>query len=117
MQESAYIQHDCSHFKPDEWPFEDPENVAAICCRHVLDGSDILRVTHDEEDGCWQILCGNSHMEEDGRVVCLGCMAKLDQTLLELSDLPLGWCADRNSKSEPWQRGINPPVCEDKAVG
>lgn len=34
-----------------EWPFADPQNVAAICCAHVLEGMPVLRVTHDEDDG------------------------------------------------------------------
>lgn len=94
-------------FKLGGWPFDDPENVAAICCRHVLNGSEILHVTHDEDDGCWQILCGDSHVQEDAKVVCLGCMVKRDETLLELADLPLGWCADRDNRDSPWERAID----------
>lgn len=94
-------------FPHGEWLFDDPENVAAICCRHVLEGKAILRVTHDEDDGSWQILCGEQHEQEDARVVCLGCMVKRDATLLEVSGLPLGWCADRDSKSQPWEWSVN----------
>ncbi len=94
--------------KTGEWPFADPENVAAFCCRHILDGRPILRVTHDEEDGAWQILCGDdSHVSEDGRLVCLGCMVKRDESLVPLADLPLGWCADRQDADSPWIREIN----------
>jgi hypothetical protein len=96
-------------FKLGEWTFADPENVAAICCRHILEGKDILRVAHDEEDGCWQILCGESHVGEDANVVCLACMVKRDNTVLELADLPLGWCADREDTNSPWERAVNPP--------
>jgi hypothetical protein len=93
-----------------DWAFDDPENVAAICCAHVLEGTrPILRVTHDEDDGCWQILCGSDHNDSDGRVVCLGCMVRRDLSLVTLSDLPLGWCADRESPDQPWVRSINPP--------
>ena len=94
-------------FRQGEWTFSDPENFAAICCRHVLEGSTILRVTHDEDDGCWQILCGDVHATEDAKVVCLACMVKRDGSLLELADLPLGWCADRRSKESPWERSAN----------
>ena len=93
-----------------QWAFDDPENVAAICCIHVLDGTrPILRVTHDEDDGCWQILCGFEHDDSDGRVVCLGCMVQRDSSLEALSDLPLGWCADRDSAELPWTRSENQP--------
>ena len=94
-------------FKRGEWPFSDPENAASICCRHVLEGSAILRVTHDEDDGCWQILCGEAHVAENGRVVCLACMVKRDDSLLELADLPLGWCADRTNRQSSWKRSAN----------
>ena len=94
-------------FENDVWPFSDPENVAAISCRHVLDGHPILRVSHDDDDGCWQLLCGSAHSSEDAKVVCLGCMLKRDPSLAELADLPLGWGADRESLLQPWTREVN----------
>jgi hypothetical protein len=100
--------------KSGNWPFSDPENVAAICCRHVLEGSPVLRVTHDEDDGAWQILCGGSHISEDAKVVCLGCMVKRDESLIEIADLPLGWCADREDLASPWVREMN-QLSEDDA--
>ncbi len=42
---------------PDKWPFADPENVAVITLKRILQGgSPILRVFHDEDDGGWQFL-------------------------------------------------------------
>lgn len=96
----------------DSWPFVDLENTAAFTCSHILDGAPILRVTHDEDDGAWQFLCGQMHKTEDGRVVCLGCMVERDKSLLTLADLPLGWCADRDSTNSNWVREINPPLDE-----
>jgi hypothetical protein len=90
------------------WPFGDADNTAAFTCRHVLEGSPILRVTHDEDDGAWQFLCGQSHQTEDAKIVCLGCMAVRDTTLLRLADLPLGWCADRDDLDSQWVRSQNP---------
>jgi hypothetical protein len=78
-------------FSATDWTFPDPQNVAAICCRHILEGHPVLRVSHDEDDGCWQILCGSSHTGNEAKIVCLGCMVKCDPSLLALSDLPLGW--------------------------
>jgi hypothetical protein len=93
-------------FPSGGWPFEDPQDVAAISCRHILDGRPILRVTHDD-DGSWQLLCGEPHVSEDAKVVCLGCMVRREPTLLELADLPLGWCADRDSVASGWERSQN----------
>ena len=94
-------------FTDSEWAFRDPQNVAAICCHHILQGHPILRVTHDDDDGMWQILCGDSHVAEDAKVVCLGCMVKREPKLLELADLPLGWCADRANERSAWERTPN----------
>ena len=98
-------------FSAEEWPFDTPENTGAISCRHILEGSRrILYVTHDEDDGGWQILCGEMHEVEDGRVVCLGCMVSTDGSLAELADLPLGWCAERETASSSWVRALTPPI-------
>jgi hypothetical protein len=89
-----------------DWPFEDPPNTAAITTRLVLeDGAPILLVTHDEEDGGWQILCGTTDDPDDARVVGLGTMCARDSSLLELADLPEGWRAWRADIRAPWQRG------------
>lgn len=92
-----------------EWPFEDAQNTACFTCNHILEaGHPILRVTHDDEDGAWQFLCGLSHDLDQARIVCLGCMVVRDKQLLALSDLPLGWCAQRSGVGSSWIRERNP---------
>lgn len=101
-------------FSAQEWPFDSPENTGAISCRHILEGSrPILYVTHDEDDGGWQFLCGEAHELEDARVVCLGCMVSADRSLAELADLPLGRCASRDTGSSSWVRALNPPTDDE----
>jgi hypothetical protein len=73
----------------------------------------VLHVTHDEDDGGWQFLCGDVHELEDARVVCLGCMASADRSLAELADLPLGWCADRETAGSPWVRALSAPMDDE----
>src|SRR5690349_15886632 len=91
------------------WPFDDPPNVTTITTRQVLEeGYPILLVTHDEEDGCWQILCGTTIDPSEGRVVGLDCMYNLDPSIGELADLPLGWTAWRKDTASPWNREPNP---------
>jgi hypothetical protein len=86
-----------------DWPFEDPVNVTAITTIKVLEEDHpILLVTHDEEDGMWQVLCGTTNDPEDGRIVCLGCLYDRDPTIGELADLPLGWRAWREAIGAPW---------------
>lgn len=90
------------------WAFEDPVNVAAISCVHVLEGNrPILYGSHDEHDAPWLLLCGDTaHESRDGRVVCLGCMVERDSSLAQLADLPVGWCAERASPDAPWLRKL-----------
>ena len=102
-------QHE-HNFPKSEWPFSDPENVAAISTVQVFrQGFPILHVTHDD-DGGWQVLCGTTSDVKDGIVVCLGCAYEHDKTIGELADLPLGWIAWREHIGAPWQR-------EEKVVG
>ena len=42
-----------------KFPFYDAPNTATITCCHILEnGEPILYVSHDEDDGMWQFLCG-----------------------------------------------------------
>jgi len=104
------MAHAHSHsFGSDEWPFDDPENVAAITTVHVLEGRlPILLVTHDEDDGTWQVLCGTTNEPAEGRVVCLGCLYQKDPSIRDVADLPRGWRAWRDTISSPWQRERRP---------
>jgi hypothetical protein len=90
-----------------DWPFADPENTAAFTLRDVIDGrKPILLATHDEDDGCWQFLDDRVDPDPDeGVVVPLKQVVHLDPSLLQLADLPLGWCAWRTAADAPWQRG------------
>jgi hypothetical protein len=92
----------------DNWPFDDPKNVAVFTVRQIArDGNPILRVTHDSEDGAWQFLEWGTPREEDAMIVGLEEMARIDPSILELADLPIGWRAIRPSPTEPWQRERN----------
>ncbi len=97
---------------PTDWPFSDPENLAVVTLKRIIRGeSPILRVTHDEDDGGWQFLDGGEVAVEEASLVSLRQMARLDPSILELADLPLGWVAERAGPGEPWQRA--PAVTEE----
>ena len=89
------------------WPFDEPPNLAVISNRKVLSGEEwIALVSHDEDDGGWQFLSHESGplKESDGVVVGLREILRIDPSIAELADLPLGWRAWRRSKDSPWQR-------------
>jgi hypothetical protein len=84
--------------------FEDAPTTACITTVKVLAGAPILLVTHDEDGGDWQFLCGTTNAPADGRIVCLADMVARDPTLLDVADLPLGWRADRERVGGEWTR-------------
>jgi hypothetical protein len=89
----------------ENWPFDEPPNLAVISTRQVMEGeAPILFVSHDEEDEGWQFLTGVLLIEENARVVALRRIWLLDPSISELADLPLGWQASRTTLLEPWQR-------------
>jgi len=86
------------------WSFREPVETGSFTTRPILDrGYPILEVYHDR-DGDWQFLCGTTTDFDDLKLVCLGCMVEKDAGLLDLADLPLGWCAVRKSVNDPWLR-------------
>ena len=86
-----------------DWPFHEGKNRSAITTRYVLEGRPILLVSHDD-DGDWQFVCGTTDLTEDGRVVSLKEILRLDGSTAELADLPVGWEASRGTPGKPWQR-------------
>jgi hypothetical protein len=88
-----------------DWPFADPKNVAVYTVKSIWKlGKPILYVYHDEDDGAWQFHTDRVPNEEDSSVISLKRIVELDESIKELSDLPIGWCAWRASKKHPWQR-------------
>ena len=98
---------------PDDWPFDDPENLAVFTLKRIVRGeSPILRVCHDEDDGGWQFLDGGEVAVEEASLVC----APLDhgrstRASSNSPTSPSAGSARRASPGEPWQRA--PAVTEE----
>ena len=100
----------------DAWTFPDPENLATFTVGEVLTGHrPVLYVSHDVSDGSWQFLTGEVQPNEL-KVVCLADVVKTDASLVGLSDLPLGWYAERPSRDEPWTRQPTYPTVWDELL-
>jgi|SRR5262245_46705987 len=90
------------------WRFADAPNTAVFSTKGVTQGREpILFVTHDAEDGEWQFLGARGAAEDEASLVALSTIVKLDRTVAELADLPLGFVARRDSASAPWRRSRN----------
>src|SRR5262245_600993 len=95
-----------------DWPFPDPQNVAVITLKRIINaGYPILYVSHDEDDGVWQFLDSGIVETDDAMLVGLGTIVKHDPSIKEVGDLPLGWSAWRSTPEDSWQRAPKkPPV-------
>jgi hypothetical protein len=84
--------------------FADADNTAVFTTTFVLNGKDITTVYHDVDDGAWQFMSDDEFegLGTVAKVVGLGEIVKMDSTLLEIADLPLGYYAYRKSRSDSW---------------
>ena len=74
-----------------------------LLCNHILNGEKpILFVSHDEDDGMWQFLCGGSHGMEDAKVAALGEVFDLDPSIGKVAEMPCGYCATRDKVDSDW---------------
>lgn len=86
-----------------EYPFPEAPDTAVFTCIHVLSGSEPIRyVTHDEDDGAWQFLCGGEHEEADARVASLHSIWKPDPSVGKLAGMSLGSYAWRTKAAASW---------------
>lgn len=84
--------------------FDEDPRLGVVTTAAVLAGAPILMVSHDEDDGGWQFLCGTTNASEDGRIVHLEEIVATDSTVTEVADLPLGWIAYRTAVGGEWKR-------------
>ena len=86
-----------------EYTFYDDHDTAAIICCHITENkAPILYVSHDEDDGMWQFLCGKEHEIDEARLVSLKWVFDLDQSVSTLKDMPCGCYAERKTQNDDW---------------
>ena len=87
-----------------KFPFNDAPNTVTIICNHILEqDADILYVSHDEDDGMWQFLCGGSHEITNAKLVSLEEVFALDNSIAQLADMPCGYIASRTDIASEWK--------------
>lgn len=87
-----------------KFPFNDAPNTSTIICSHILEqGADILYVSHDEDDGMWQFLCGKSHETTDAKLVSLEEVFALDNSIAQIANMPCGHIAIRRDAASKWK--------------
>lgn len=90
------------------WPFSDPPNVAVFADKRILENNAaVLYVDHDLEDGAWQFHGQGEKVDgAEVSIVALRTIVLVDPSVQALADLPVGWCAWRETRSSPWQRAV-----------
>jgi hypothetical protein len=89
----------------NNWIFKDEPNSMVMTTKNIVEKKEnILSVWHDFDDGMWQFLDGTDVKEEDAMIVSLEYIVGIDDSVNEVSDIPLGWVAWREQKGYPWKR-------------
>jgi len=98
-----------------DWKFNDPPHTGVFTTKQVMNGQDsVTRAFHDTVDGAWQFLGPGDARREDFAYVCFHHIIDKDSTIGGLADLPLGWCAWRETVTAPWIREVAPPESESE---
>ncbi|AIZ63143.1 hypothetical protein PK28_04570 [Hymenobacter sp. DG25B] len=88
-----------------DFKFFEPRNVATFVARQIFsEGRPILYVCHDDDDGSWQFLTGDSVTTDDCMIVALEEVVKHDLTINELFNMPTGQYATRQFVGDQWIR-------------
>ena len=85
--------------------FKEPDNTAVYTTTFIIvDKKEITEVHHDKDDGAWQFLSNDKFddFSKVSKLVGLGQITKIDSTLNEISDLPMGSVAYRKFKGDKW---------------
>ena len=61
-----------------------------------------MYVSHDEDDGMWQFLCGKAHETDEAKLVSLKSVFDLDHSVGILKDMHCGYYAERKAQDDGW---------------
>jgi len=87
----------------NNWVFSDDPNVMVVTTEHIVKGKkNILIVYHDADDGIWQFLDDSEINDNDAMIISLEEMINIDDSIEEISNLPLGYVAWRKQKGTNW---------------
>jgi Domain of unknown function (DUF4262) len=96
------------------WKFPDEPHTGVFLSNTVHTGAEaVTYVSHDIEEGAWQFLSDSMDAGGGPVISCFHHPIDNDPTLVELADLPLGWCAVREKPGAPWKRSEKEPEEEE----
>ena len=87
----------------NDW--DDPLDPIALTLKDIAEGKrPVLVVVHYEAPGGWQFLDGSDVSDQEPHVVAKEDLLKVHPDLTQVTDLPLGWKAERESVKGKWKR-------------
>ena len=94
---------------PKHAAWNDPVDIAALADPEIVNGQKpVLLVVHDlglgDGLGGWLFLDGTNIDGRSPAAIAKVDLLKMDPTLTEVTDLPVGWYARRESPGKPWTR-------------
>jgi hypothetical protein len=98
-----------SHAAPKHAAWNDAVDIAALTLPEIAAGlQPVLFVTHDlgvgDGLGGWVFLGSDGTVGREPTAIAKVELLKLDPTLAEVTDLPVGWQASREAPGKPWRR-------------
>lgn len=85
--------------------FKESLNTSVFTTKFVLfEKKEITMVYHDEEDGAWQFFSDDKfdNFEDVAKIAGLGEILEIDDSLIDLAEMPTGYRACRVSKQDKW---------------
>jgi len=83
--------------------FLENTNTAVFTTKFILERRPVLYVYHYEDDGAWSFT-GNEDCEDgEYRLISLEEMINIDNSILELADMPVGFYAKRGDINSSWK--------------
>lgn len=94
---------------PKHGAWDDPVDIAALTLPEVAARKNpVLLVIHDlgvgEGLGGWLFLDGQEMAGRKPTGIAKVDLLRMDSTLAEVTDLPVGWQASREARGKPWKR-------------
>ena len=85
------------------YPFYLKSDMLVFTCCHVLEkNKTITFVTHHFDDNNWQFTCSSVHNDTDAVIISISELCKIDPSIEELCDMPVGHFATRKNKNAKW---------------
>lgn len=85
--------------------FQESLNTAVFTTKFVIKNRNLITtVYHDSEDGAWEFFSDDffENYEDVAMIVSLEEIINLDDTILDISDMGLGYKATRSKREDKW---------------